>query len=636
MSVIKHKTILFIGNEISDTIAEIDKFKNEGYTVISSQDVEKAIEFLNENETINLIVVDLDIEKKSDSNSLVIELLKDKNIPVLFLLSSAEKGIIDRIEKTSSYGYMLKKTDFSVLNASVKMAFKLSDVMTERKKAEESHRETKTYLENLFNYANAPIIVWDRNFRITKFNKAFERISGQNESDVLGKEVDILFPRTTREQSIEYIKKASSGDRWEVVEIEILHINGSVRTLLWNSAAIYDSEGMMVIATIAQGQDITDRKLAEEALKKAQEKQINKQNVFLKTLINTIPNPVFVKNSKFKYVEINKAFETFFEISREEILGKTNEMIYPKEVVPVLTAIDKKLIRKAGNKTYESYYINKRNEKIYILVYKASLVNESDKPYGIVGLAIDISAQKEMEQKILAAYVKEKELNEMKTSFISMASHEFRSPLTTILGSVGLLEMFHSTWPPEKTANLLLKIQNSVAEMTDLLEDVLSYSRYERGKIQLEMVETNINEFLIETVNLIKLKPEQKIILKNESLPSSIIIDPKIISHILINLLNNASKYSKEGSQIYLDIKFIKKSNLLIIKVIDNGIGIDNSDFKNLFDPFFRGKNVLNINGSGLGLCIVKRLTEIHHGSIDVVSKLKEGSVFTITLTTGK
>lgn len=140
------------------------------------------------------------------------------------------------------------------------------DNISDRKIIEKELHETRDYLENLFNYANSPIIVWDSQFRITKFNRAFEHLSGQNASDVLGRKVDILFPSATREQSLEYIKTASAGNRWEGVEIEIRHVDGSVRTFLWNSASLYLPDGKTVLATIAQGHDITERKLAQQEI----------------------------------------------------------------------------------------------------------------------------------------------------------------------------------------------------------------------------------------------------------------------------------------------------------------------------------------------------------------------------------
>ena len=125
-------------------------------------------------------------------------------------------------------------------------------------------RETRDYLDNLFNYANAPIIVWNPDFEITRFNHAFERLTGRTADEVLGGKLDILFPEDSHDESMTHIREATSGERWEVVEIPIKHKDGTVRILLWNSANLYARDGKTVIATIAQGQDITERKKAEQ------------------------------------------------------------------------------------------------------------------------------------------------------------------------------------------------------------------------------------------------------------------------------------------------------------------------------------------------------------------------------------
>jgi PAS domain S-box-containing protein len=135
--------------------------------------------------------------------------------------------------------------------------------ITERQQAEEALRETRDYLDNLFNYANAPIIVWNPEYKITRFNHAFERLTGRTAEEVLGVKLDILFPDDSRDESMRHIREATSGERWEVVEIPIKHRHETVRILLWNSANLYAQDGKTVIATIAQGQDITERKKAE-------------------------------------------------------------------------------------------------------------------------------------------------------------------------------------------------------------------------------------------------------------------------------------------------------------------------------------------------------------------------------------
>jgi PAS domain S-box-containing protein len=136
--------------------------------------------------------------------------------------------------------------------------------ITERKQMEEALRETKDYLENLIDYANAPIIVWDPNLKITRFNHAFERLTGHSANEVLGNKVDILFPADSRGESMKHIREATSGERWEVVEIPIKSKDGIVHILLWNSATIYAPDSETPLVTIAQGQDITERKKLEQ------------------------------------------------------------------------------------------------------------------------------------------------------------------------------------------------------------------------------------------------------------------------------------------------------------------------------------------------------------------------------------
>lgn len=138
--------------------------------------------------------------------------------------------------------------------------------ITERKKSEKTLEETNAYLENLLNYANAPIIVWNPQFRITRFNHAFENLTGLQEKDVIGKSLDILFPVEKIEESMNLIQKTESGERWETVQIQIQNKDTSIKTVLWNSATLFAADGITPTATIAQGQDITKRNKAEQEI----------------------------------------------------------------------------------------------------------------------------------------------------------------------------------------------------------------------------------------------------------------------------------------------------------------------------------------------------------------------------------
>lgn len=185
--------------------------------------------------------------------------------------------------------------------------------ITERKRAEEQLRETTEYLDNLLTYANAPIIVWDPELRITRFNRAFERITGRTEGEMKGQHVNILFPPGIMEQSLNLVRKAAAGDRWESVEIPITHEDGTVRTVIWNSANILSADDRL-IATIAQGQDITERKQAEMRLVESEVK--------LRALIEALPIGISLIDEHRNVIGSNPALGRILDYTGEELAQK--------------------------------------------------------------------------------------------------------------------------------------------------------------------------------------------------------------------------------------------------------------------------------------------------------------------------
>jgi PAS domain S-box-containing protein len=164
----------------------------------------------------------------------------------------------------------------------------ISRDITERKRAEKKFRETRDYLEKLINYANSPIIVWDPKFKITRFNQAFEHLTGYRADEVIGQELNILFPEASMEESLRKIKCTLSGEFWETVEIPIISRDRDIRIVLWNSANIYDEDGTTLLATVAQGHDITERKMVEEALL-ISKRELDARNRISETFL-TIPD----------------------------------------------------------------------------------------------------------------------------------------------------------------------------------------------------------------------------------------------------------------------------------------------------------------------------------------------------------
>jgi PAS domain S-box-containing protein len=180
------------------------------------------------------------------------------------LIAEALEAGLDRTAETLCNGRAFTFTIVPVVESGYVNLYGLD--ITERKRAEEALCETRDYLDSLLTYASAPIIVWNPDFKITRFNAAFERLTGRKADDVCGKSLDILFPEGSKEEALAHIRHTATGEHWEGVEIPILRVDGTVRTVLWNSATLYAADGTTVVTTIAQGQDITERKQAEESL----------------------------------------------------------------------------------------------------------------------------------------------------------------------------------------------------------------------------------------------------------------------------------------------------------------------------------------------------------------------------------
>jgi len=237
-------------------------------------------------------------------------------------------------------------------------------------------------------------------------------------------------------------------------------------------------------------------------------------------------------------------------------------------------------------------------------------------------------ALRKNEEELRKALEREKELSELKSRFVSMASHEFRTPLTTIASSTELVSLYTSSEQQPKREKHLKRIQSAVTNLTGILGDFLSLSKLEEGKIQNLPVEFHLGELLEEVVDDLHslLKPEQKIARDFDGVDQEIVLDKKILKIIFLNLLSNAIKYSGEGTTIGLAVKV--NGQKLEGAVKDEGIGIPKEEQKHLFSRFFRAENVVNIQGTGLGLNIVKRYLELLKGDIRFESEEDKGTTF--------
>jgi signal transduction histidine kinase len=235
------------------------------------------------------------------------------------------------------------------------------------------------------------------------------------------------------------------------------------------------------------------------------------------------------------------------------------------------------------------------------------------------------------EKELKTALEKEHQLNDLKSRFVSMASHEFRTPLSTMLSSAYLLEKYTTTEQQANRDKHIHKIRESIHHMNSLLDDFLSLGKLEEGKTTVNLVEFDAHELMQEIVE--ELEPLRKNgqtihYLNGES--KRMVTDKKLLKNILVNVLSNAYKFSEENKNIW--ISCTTKNNLFQIIVKDEGIGISTQDQKHLFETFFRARNAQNIQGTGLGLHIIRRYAELLRGTIELESELNKGTTVSISL----
>lgn len=250
----------------------------------------------------------------------------------------------------------------------------------------------------------------------------------------------------------------------------------------------------------------------------------------------------------------------------------------------------------------------------------------------ILKLEKEVIERKKAGEEVKKSLEKERELNELKTKFVSIASHEFRTPLSTVMSSASLIQKYKEKGELDKVDKHVQRIKSSVVHLTSILNDFLSLGKLEEGKVEILKERIDLEEFLHEIHEDVRsfLKDGQNIHVQCNGTSKHIDTDPRIIRNIMFNLLSNASKYSDVNKNIYLSCE--RDESNIIFTVKDDGIGIPNEDQRHLFDRFFRASNAGNIQGTGLGLNIVRRYVELLDGEITFTSEYGNGSTFIVAI----
>lgn len=329
----------------------------------------------------------------------------------------------------------------------------------------------------------------------------------------------------------------------------------------------------------------------------------------------------------------NRGAEQIKGYKQQEIIGKPISMFYTDEEnakgEPAYN-----LQKAAEDGRYECIGLRKRKDgsTFYADVVFTAMRDEEGKLTGFIKITKDISIQMQVREDLSKALVRERELSEMKSRFVTLASHEFKTPLSVILSSINLIERYQDEASADKRLRHVHRIKSNVYNLKQLLNDFLSLEKLEEGVVRNEPVRTDLVKLAEEAVQDLEdaCKEGPQIVLEVTGNVREIFVDQQLLRNILNNLLSNAIKYSPGGGLVRFQLEFA--GDLVIFAVADQGIGIPPEEQEHLFERFFRARNTTGISGTGLGLSIVKKYLDLMGGNISVESRPGTGSTFTITL----
>jgi PAS domain S-box-containing protein len=491
------------------------------------------------------------------------------------------------------------------------------------------------------------IIICNKQGDIVYANNGSYRLFGYDHSknELLGKTVDILLPESLQavhqKHRQHYNQSPKNRPMGIGLDLQGRKKNGELFYVEISLTHFYKNNELYIAAFIT---DITLRikyRQELESLNKDLEKKVNertrlihkahhelkKNQMLYEAIARNFPKGtinVFDRNFNYIFAEGQDLYK--YGITTKNLFGKNYLDKIPKKI--------KQTIKNKLEQVLEgqSFSCEIEYENDYYLIHAVPLFNEHNEIENILLVEQNISDQKRAEQEIQAALQKEKELNEMKNRFVSMASHEFRTPLSTIHSSIVLIEKYLQNNKLENIPKHIHKIKNSISNLISILNDFLSFSKLEEGKITTNIQPVNIHQTIEQCISaILDLTKAGQVININSSDPGvSVNTDPNILNNILLNLISNAIKYSPSHTTI--DVNSYTEGNKVIISVKDNGIGIPEKDQKYIFQRFFRAHNALNIEGTGLGLNIVKKYAEMLQAEIYFESKEGIGTTFYIAL----
>lgn len=354
-------------------------------------------------------------------------------------------------------------------------------------------------------------------------------------------------------------------------------------------------------------------------------RKLKEHQQWLAAVLKSIGDALIATDIKGLVTFMNPVAEALTGWSQSDALGKDSTKVFHIISGETFTRVESPVIKVIQQGVQiciaqQILLVAKNGAQIPIAECAAPIQDDTGKVTGVIIDFRDTTERQRAEVEIRKALAKEKELNELKSHFVSTTSHEFRTPLATILSSADMLEHYGHKWAEPKKIEHLHRIQTAAEGMTQLLDDVLLVSKAEAGKIEFKPAPLNLAKFCCDLAQEMQLIDDAKHTINFESLGKCTnCLDERLLRHILTNLLSNALKYSPVGSTIQFNLVCDQVS--AIFRIVDKGIGIPAADQGQLFQSFYRGSNVGTSSGTGLGLVIVKKSVDLHGGEIKVTSE---------------
>jgi PAS domain S-box-containing protein len=503
----------------------------------------------------------------------------------------------------------------------------------------------------LFEQSPLGVQVFSPTGRCLRANHAFLKLWGLDRDQHCCAETD---PQLNALGELDVMKQALAG---EVVlvpaacyEREIPHPSGEgrIKANLWVQSTLYpilDDTGLVAEVVCIQ-EDITARKVAEDELRAlnqslelrihARTLELRDSEARLRTLLDSSPIAIVTVDAGTGcFLDANEHALRLLGVDREQ-LPKVGPVDLSPPVQPDGRASSEAArgwIQEAlagGTPIFEWVHRDPSGREVPCEVHLARLPASGRSL--LVGTLLDITLRKQTEAELLRTLARERELRQLKSDFVSMVSHEFRTPLGVILSSSEILERYYDRLPADRRQEQLLAIRYSVRRMTEMMESVLLLSRVEAGTVSYHPQDIDLEPWLRRLIDEIESATSHAcpIILEQQTPLREASGDVVLLRHILGNLLSNAVKYSPRGKAVRVVVD--AEDDQAIFRIMDRGCGIPEADRRQLFQAFHRGRNVGHVAGTGLGLVIVKRCVDLHGGRIRCDSTEGEGTTFTVTL----